>query len=363
MNLRLILISVAVLILCSFAQAQLSWTTNNPLPSGKRQMAVASGGTRIYVLGGRTGANNSGNEVYLGTAGTNGTLTWQTLTALPGQRTAGAAAVYNGKLYMWGGWDENWTTFNSCFYATINGDGTIGAWQTSANHVLDQGGAAYGDSFGGENMIFNGHLYVVNGENNNGNPYQEAVQFCTINGTTGDYGVWANTNEPTDTATWFHNIAFYHGASFDYIYKICGTSAMFSDSATAVHSTTINSDGSLGAWGVQTGTLPAGKSEAALARANNKIYVMGGTNDASITGTNTVYVGTIDPGTGAVTWATDSSTLPANRCRCRGTAYEDPSGNLYIACIGGRLADANPAEATVFTAKVGNAGVENWSVY
>ena len=346
----------------SMAQA-LTWTTNSPIPSGKRQMGVAwDGGTHIYSIGGRTGTDNAGSEVYLGTAGAAGALTWTTLNALPQPLAAPGAAIFNNRLYVWGGWTTGFPTVNTCYYAPINIDGTIGSWVTSAVTIPDQGGAVYADAFGTENMIFNGHLYIINGENNSA-VFQNVALFNTIGGG-GDYGTWTSTNEPGDAAAWFHGIAFFQGTSADYIYKVGGTDTLFSASPATIQSSTINGDGSLNAWSQQTGQLPAGKSEGGLAQFQNLIYLVGGTNDGSVTGTNTVFVGTIDAATGAVTWTTDSGTLPANRCRNRATVYKDSSGDYYIACIGGRLSDADPAEPTVFTALVASgAAVSDWMTY
>lgn len=355
---------VSCVAIAATASAQLTWTTNSPIPSGKRQMGVAAFSNYIYVIGGRTGTNNSGNEVYLGTVANGGTITWSTLTATPGQVTTAGTAVYNNKLYVFGGWDENFVTKNVCYYATINPvDGTIGSWTTSAVTIPDQGGASYSDSFGSENMVFNGKLYVINGENNGG-IFTDAALYSAITGT-GDYGAWTSTNEPTDAASWMHNLGFFQGATASYIYKIGGTAGLFSASPTTVQGATINANGTLGTWAQQTNGIPSGRSEGGLGFFGNRFYLMGGVDPVApgIAGSTTVFVGTANATTGQITWATDASSLPAARCRNRGTAFKSPNGTVYIACIGGRLSDSDPAEATVFTAQIVTAGVSDWTMY
>jgi hypothetical protein len=343
--------------LAPVAQA-LSWTTNTSLPAPKRsQCVVCDGGTRIYVVAGRPDADNgtitrAGDEVYLGTVGPAGAITWTSLTDLPAYRADGGAAVYNDRLYYYGGWDENYTTVNTCYSAPINPDGTIGAWVTSAVTIPDQGGYAYADAFGRPSFHINGRLYIVNGENDVVFNRQDVVLYNTIQGG-GDYGTWTSTNEPTGDGLWFHALATTTTATNTYLYVMGGSpgALSFAGCLETVQRATVNGDGSLSTWDSIT-SMPARRVEIGATVDQDKIYVACGW-DGDLGGiSDTILIGTINPADGAVSWETDTTAFPISVSRTSMCTFSDPYGNVYIGVFGGGITDGNTSTDQVFTAKV-----------
>jgi hypothetical protein len=353
---KLVLLVSVCVSLATIAQA-LDWTTNTSLPAPKRsQCVVCDGGTHIYVVAGRPDADNgtitrAGNEVYLGMVGPAGSITWTSLTDLPTYRADGGAAIYNDRLYYYGGWDENYTTCNTCYYAPINPDGTIGSWVTSAVTIPDESSEPYADAFGRPNFDINGRLYVINGESNSGTR-RDVVLYSTIQGS-GDYGAWTSTNEPSGGALWFHALATTTTATNTYLYLMGGApqGQSFTGCLETVQRATVNGDGSLSTWDEIT-SMPERRVEIGATLDQDKIYVGCGW-DATLGGlSDTVLIGTINPADASVSWETDATAFPISISRTSMCTFSDPSGNIYIGMFGGGITDGNTSTDQVFTAKV-----------
>lgn len=99
------------------------------LTKPRSRPAVAVVGPRVYVIGGQSTATDA--DVEMATVRADGSLSTFTAQAgkLTKQREGAAAAVVNDKLYVIGG-DVSGTA-NTVEVATINGDGTLGAFATA----------------------------------------------------------------------------------------------------------------------------------------------------------------------------------------------------------------------------------------
>lgn len=94
--------------------------------------SVVSGGY-IFIIGGSTTGRVVQSGVYSAIVNDNGTLgTWQTLNPLPEALQGHRAVVYDGYIFVSGGFNETHIS-NNVYSAKINSDGTIGAWQTTTN--------------------------------------------------------------------------------------------------------------------------------------------------------------------------------------------------------------------------------------
>ncbi|MCW4045091.1 MAG: hypothetical protein NWE94_06200 [Candidatus Bathyarchaeota archaeon] len=82
-----------------------TWTFKKSMPTPRRSFAIAAYQNKIYCIGGTTGyssdtgyAHTSANEVY-----DPATDAWETKAAMPTARSAVAAHVVDGKIYLIGG--------------------------------------------------------------------------------------------------------------------------------------------------------------------------------------------------------------------------------------------------------------------
>lgn len=109
-----------------------AWTAQANLPVALNQGAAAAWGNTVYIIGGSTSgsASNAQSTVYYANA-TNGQISaWLTGPPLPQPLQVPFAAVIGNWLIVAGGQNTSGATLNTTYYAAINADGSLGAWQT-----------------------------------------------------------------------------------------------------------------------------------------------------------------------------------------------------------------------------------------
>lgn len=336
--LTVLLLFIAV----SVMAGPLSWQTTSSLPKGIKDAACVVGGDYVYMLGGRTtDAPYAASHCYYAAINTDGTLgTWTATTDLPGERASMNAYVYDGNIYLWGGWRDGYPTENTCFYAPINGDGSLGSWVTSSVTIPDGAGEVQMDSYGRGITGFGKYLYIIGGERNDAS-YSRDCYYSEIQ-PDGDYGAWTTTTQLPDPENgdgyWFHGVAIYDGDEADYIYMVGGNHGGTSEDHIIYN--TINSDGSLGAeWQTSPIPLNQGCYENGCAIIDRYIFSVGGLNGS--TPLDNVQMIEIDPSTGAVESVTDQTVLPEARARTHAVSYAK-DGKLYLYNIGGAVYSGDP---------------------
>ncbi len=333
-----------------------NWIQTSSLPIGLTDHCVVHYNGYIYVLGGRSNATVNDRYAtkpcYYARVNSNGSIgAWVTTTPLPAARAVGGAAAYNGRIYYWGGWgpEGSYTTRNTCWYAPINGDGSIGTWVTSTVTIPDSDESPANpqmDAFGRGILNFGDTLYIVNGESNSGNK-QDEVYYSRIQAN-GDYGPWIETtNTPPGTpqaGSWFHGVAVFQGTTANYIYRV---GANFSgtyekESRKAV----IAADGSIdptNAWAKEPADLPDGRYEFGCAVANGYVFAVAGLSGS--TPQNTVYFSRIDPATGSLAPWIGGPPYPVAVGRNAAVGYQ-AGGKWYVLGVsGGAYASSGTRDA------------------
>jgi len=321
------------------------WIQTSSLPIGVNDVSAVYYNGYVYVFGGRsnasTGDRSATKPCYYAAVNSDGSLgPWITTTPLPAARACGGAAAYNGRVYFWGGWgpEGSTTTRNTCYYAPINPDGSIGTWVTSAVTIPDSDEATpypQMDAFGRGLMSFGDTLYILNGESNSA-VNQDEVYYSKIQ-PDGDYGPWVETtNTPPgspEPGSWFHGVAIFEGTTANYIYRV---GANFSgtyekESRKAV----IAADGSIdptNAWVKEPADLPDGRDDLGCAVANGYIFALGGL--AGATPQNTVYFSKVDPATGSLGPWIGGAPYPVAVGRNAAVGYQ-AGGKWYVLGISG----------------------------
>lgn len=120
------------------------WSTDTPYPIAASHMGAAITTNKIYCAGGFLGSNfqssaNILSSCYYATINSNGTLSaWQQGPSLPGKRAAGRMIAVGDKMYFIGGWDGT-SSKTEIFVSSIDSNGLLGSWSL-AGYIPDTTG-------------------------------------------------------------------------------------------------------------------------------------------------------------------------------------------------------------------------------
>jgi uncharacterized repeat protein (TIGR02543 family) len=187
---------------------------------------------------------------------------WSTTTPFNTPRQAHTSVVYNGYLYVLGGFDGTDTIhYNDVQYAPINADGSLGTWQAATPFNTGRRGHT--------SVAYNGYLYVMGGTTLAS--ALNDVQFAPINAD-GSLGSWQYTT-PFNTGRFVFSSVVYNG----YLYVIQGFYYSAASPLTDVQVAAIDADGTLGPWQNTTNFTPGRWGHQSIAY-NQYLYTMGGYN-------------------------------------------------------------------------------------
>lgn len=297
-----------------------NWVSTTALPTGRGAHASAVYNGYIYAFGGSDGTTTPSTVIYapINADGTIGN--WNSTTTMAAKRVYMDARIYQGYVFIAGGYDGASTEHNTTTYAKINADGTIGTWSSGTSFTTGR------DSHGTE--IYNGYLYITGGWN--GSTKYGDVQYAQLTYTPpassrGPVKTWAATTAFTDGRNGHTSVA-YNG----YLYVIGGFAASGANT-TNIQYAPINANGTIGSWTATTGFGTARNGHTSVVY-NGYLYVMGG-----YTGTlfrDDVQYAPINTDGTIGTWATTTN-LPSARDGHAAAAY---NGYLYI--FGGNASGA-----------------------
>ncbi|MFC1522830.1 hypothetical protein ACFL6Y_10520, partial [Elusimicrobiota bacterium] len=208
-----------------------------------------------------------------------------------------ASMVYNGRIYLLGGDEENNTGRDTYFWADVNKDGTLSDWTESAAGALEE--AALHQA----SVVYNGKVYIIGGKNAGGDGISENVYYYTINA---DKTLSAGTQGPSiPVEVRLHEAAVVEAPGAPnkaYVYVMGGQdgSAVKQD---VVYRSSISADGSLGQW-FPDQSLPEVLTQFAVVVNNGKIYAIGGTDSSRVYYSQVHSDGTLG------NWVLDGNTLP-----------------------------------------------------
>ena len=244
-----------------------TWTTGTALPVAAYDTSAVVIGSKVYLMGLRTGTSTTLSTVYVSNINADGTLAgWNTTNSLPGALSSSAAVVTNSRIYLFGG-NTGGTTVATVYTAPINADGTLGTWTTGTNlpAALQQLTP----------IVTNSRVYLIGGYT--GTSATSTVYTAPINAD-GTIGTWTTvTSLPS---------LFMHSAPLVTNSRVYLIGGYVSSASSIVYTAPINADGTIGTW--TTGnSLPAGLRLTRPVVTNSRIYLFGG-NTAS-GGVSTVY--------------------------------------------------------------------------
>lgn len=246
------------------------WQSTASLPDTRYWLSIAKKNDRIYALGGARfdGGQSFVNTAYSAELESDGTIAnWQTFTALPGARALGRAVVVGNRIYYAGGFNNSGAQ-DEVYYATINPDGTLGAWSLAG--LLPE------TLFGFGMVEYQNNIIVIGGYN--GSILRDKVYKASVNP---DGSISAFTQTSTLPAQVYRGAIIRVGSII-----ISAGGQSNAGFLNKVYYSEINSDGTVNPWQESSNSLPQAFNGAAVAYANGFLYVTGGFNGAYL---NTVY--------------------------------------------------------------------------
>ncbi len=252
------------------------WTsTSAGLPSARTWGKLVSVANTLYYIGGQSSNQTDERaEVYYATPiGTGNISSWSTASnSLPSARTKLGATVWNNRIYVLGGLDNNTTPSASLYVSPLlNSGGNISSpWSTSTSFNVARSGAAV--------TAYANNLYVIGGNNNTS--YFGDVQYAKINPTTGLVeGGWKYSTSLPNAISDADSIA-----ANGYMYIFGGRSSPTSCSqdtllAPISANTSIasgNNPTGVGSWYATNQRISGKRYGAAAVYYEGKAYVLGG---------------------------------------------------------------------------------------
>jgi N-acetylneuraminic acid mutarotase len=175
-----------------------AWNNATSLPQAIFSHAGVAANGCVYVLGGEYYNGTVSSNVYYAKINADGSLgAWQMATPMPDDLQSLSASVWNGRIYVIGGYDQNFALQNTVYSAAIQADGSLSAWTTQTPFPV----AAYVQA-----EAANGFLYVLGGAINNGSVIVNTVYYSQIN-TNGSLAGWNQTTSLPQAESAFGAVA------------------------------------------------------------------------------------------------------------------------------------------------------------
>jgi hypothetical protein len=311
-----------------------NWSTTTSLPANRDDIGATYANGYIYVTGGSTNdtAATAQSTVYYAKVNLDGTLgAWNTSTnPLPAVRFAPAAVTYNGYLYVLGG-QNTITRQSTVYYAKLNADGSTSAWN-SGKSLFDPPNNPMVD-------IANGYLYEIGTDTST-----SITQYAKLNAD-GSTSAWAVSTFTPQTLQ-----GGITAIDNGYIYNVGGWYGTNYSAATLFAK--LNSDGTFGSWSCQGSTTDCSTATQinTTALAGPRAYA--GNTNASYNGYIYAIAGSdgVNP-TSTVYYTSTSRTQIAGSLDLVGASL-GANGNLAEGDTGGQLTAGD-------TNIVGTLGVQN----
>jgi hypothetical protein len=251
-------------------QALGAWERLPSLPRELFNFGAVTARGHLFIIGGNSPDGGHQRHVYSASIEDDGLLGhWVETTQLPQALQGHAAVVANEHLFVLGGSNQNGIQ-STVFSARINGDGTLGEWNTTLPALLEP--LLYHAA-----VTANGYIYVLGG--------QKSIDPVVVSGTVyrarvnanGTLGEWEALPTPLPGRPPYLHAAV---AACDHLFLIGGSDAVYE--WADVYQAVIHADGSLGTW-VHTTPLSTPLVAHAAVATHGGILVTGGWGSADPT--------------------------------------------------------------------------------
>lgn len=232
-----------------------------------------------------------------------------------------------------------------------NDSGAPAGYSTSANTYSN-----VANRIGASATMLNGKIYVAGGctSATDCTAVTNSVEYASLDTNTGAVGTWSTANTLPAARAW-GQLETMGGA----LYYLGGQDASGNPSSAVYYSSSFSSGNPT--WATSAQTLPAARRIFGATSWNNRLYVVGGlSNNTLTTPQSSVYVSSAQPSGGDITsWTTSGNSITTARYGGTLVAYANnlyilggttytasaPAGNYYLSDV--QFAKINPTDGSV----------------
>lgn len=150
-----------------------AWSSTTALPDGRAVGLVLASNGFLYHIAGKNSGGVADNDVYYAPINSDGTIgAWGSTTVFPAAGYDHDGAASGGYLYVTGG-EMAGNSTSTVYYAKQEADGTIAAWNRATSLSASTNEHA--------SVIYNGYLYVLGGFRNVGSTATSSVFYSPVN--------------------------------------------------------------------------------------------------------------------------------------------------------------------------------------
>ena len=265
----------------------------------------------VYVMGGYNASSGTLSTVYYAAiSSTGGVGAWSTSTnPLPTTNANATSVEYGGYVYVMGGANSS-GTFSTVYYAPLSSTGGVGAWSTSTNSLPQV-------LYNATSVEYGGYVYVMGGYN--GSSSLSTLYYAPIS-STGGVGSWSTSTNSSLLQTLDNTVSVTYDG---YIYVMGGYNG--SANSADVYYASLSINGGLGTWNTSPNSLPQVLNGATAVTYDGYVYVMGGYNGSSEV--STVYYASLSSTGGVGVWSTSTNSLPTTNANPTSVTYD---GYVYV---------------------------------
>ena len=251
-----------------------NWTQGTSLAASNAYIDCMVTKNRVFLFGRFNGSTYT-TTCYTATIQASGFLgNWTTSSSLPLTASASQTVIFNGCIYVLGGYGGGTTYRNRVYKSVLTSDGSLGSWETYQSLPFTV--------YRSQAIVTKNRLYIIGGIINGVS--SNLVYYTNID-ENGNFGIWVQgPSLPVDVSD--HSVTIIKNK----VYVFGGVSNGVDSAYCWVG--VLNSDGAIINW-TSTDSLPEPNKANSIVTVRNRVYLFGGIISGSPS--TKVYSSAINP--------------------------------------------------------------------
>lgn len=235
-----------------------SWTQGTNLPAANTYIDGMVTKNKVYLFSRFNGSGTYSNNCYVANISSSGVIgAWGSTSNFPIKASAAQTLIFNGKIYVFGGYDGGSTARSTIYRSIVDTTGNLGSWGLYNTLPFTL--------YRSQVIVTKNRVYVIGGYINES--ASGLVYYSEID-SNGDFGIWvAGPSLPVDIAD--HSVAVIKNR----VYVIGGLSSGVDSAYCWVG--TLDAKGAIVGWSAGE-SLPETNRLSSVVVVRNRVYVLGG---------------------------------------------------------------------------------------